>query len=59
MPPSLPENEVLVMNQSLVPQHLPQYPTPNNIQTKLEYSNKYVSNKYLDASNKYLFVLFL
>lgn len=43
VPPPLPENEVLVMNQSLVPQHLPQYPTPNNNQAKLDYSNKYVS----------------
>lgn len=45
VPPPLPENEVLVMNQSLVPQHLPQYPTPNNTQTKLDYSNKFVSHK--------------
>lgn len=45
VPPPLPENEVLVMNQSLVPQHLPQYPTPNNTQTKLDYSNKFVSYK--------------
>lgn len=37
------------MNQSLVPQHLPQYPTPNNIQTKHDYNNKYVSN----IKNKY------
>ncbi|KAF0749667.1 serine/threonine-protein kinase PAK mbt [Aphis craccivora] len=42
VPPPLPENEVLVMNQSLVPQHLPQYPTPNNTQTKLDYSNKFI-----------------
>lgn len=45
VPPPLPENEVLVMNQSLVPQNLPQYPTPNNTQTKLDYSNKFVSHK--------------
>jgi len=44
VPPPLPENEVLVMNQSLVPQHLPQYPTPNSTQTKLDYNNKYVSH---------------
>ncbi|XP_050442510.1 serine/threonine-protein kinase PAK mbt [Adelges cooleyi] len=41
VPPPLPENEVLVMNQSLVPHHLPQYPQPSNSQTKLDYSNKY------------------
>lgn len=43
VPPPLPENEVLVMNQSLVPQHLPQYPTPISTQTKLDYNSKFVS----------------
>lgn len=50
VPPPLPENEVLVMNQSLVPQHLPQYPPPNHLQAN--YNNKYVSFIHLNTPYK-------